>query len=444
MPTHAHGHGYSDLNFLIPELVSGVQFSKGPYLADQGDFATAGAANISYANALDRPHRARRAAAATASAARCSAASPAVGQRPPARRPSRVDAQRRSVDACPTTIGRSTASSATAQGDARQRLVDHRHGLSRRSGTRPTRFRRARRRRRASSAASARSIRPTAATPTATAARSSGSARRPHADQGHGVRHRLRPEPVLELHVLPRRPGARRSVRSRPIIASSPARRSAHRRLDALGRPTGAEHLRRAAPRTTTSRTSACITRKRVAARDCPRRTPCCRRSGGVLRAERDRAGRRGCERWPAFASTATASASTRRRPLQQRRRVAPASSARKAALVIGPFERHRAATRTPATASTATTRAARRSRAIRRPGAGRARDAARARQRRGSRRCALSRFRTCRRRCRCGRCSARVGAGVRWRRRHRPTGRPEPSMRASSSANYYSPRALG
>ena len=31
MPTHAHGQGYSDSNFLIPELVSGVQFSKGPY-----------------------------------------------------------------------------------------------------------------------------------------------------------------------------------------------------------------------------------------------------------------------------------------------------------------------------------------------------------------------------------------------------------------------------
>ena len=55
MPTHAHGHGYSDLNFLIPELVSGVQFSKGPYFADQGDFATAGAANINYTNTLEQP-----------------------------------------------------------------------------------------------------------------------------------------------------------------------------------------------------------------------------------------------------------------------------------------------------------------------------------------------------------------------------------------------------
>ena len=55
MPTHGHGHGYSDLNFLIPELVSGIQYSKGPYYADQGDFATAGAATINYANRLEHP-----------------------------------------------------------------------------------------------------------------------------------------------------------------------------------------------------------------------------------------------------------------------------------------------------------------------------------------------------------------------------------------------------
>ena len=55
MPTHGHGHGYSDLNFLIPELASGVQFSKGPYFAEHGDFATAGTANINYTNALARP-----------------------------------------------------------------------------------------------------------------------------------------------------------------------------------------------------------------------------------------------------------------------------------------------------------------------------------------------------------------------------------------------------
>jgi hypothetical protein len=55
MPTHGHGQGWSDVNFLIPELVSGVQFRKGPYYADEGDFSTAGAANISYVNFLERP-----------------------------------------------------------------------------------------------------------------------------------------------------------------------------------------------------------------------------------------------------------------------------------------------------------------------------------------------------------------------------------------------------
>jgi len=55
LPTHAHGQGYSDANFLIPELVSGVQFHKGPYFADQGDFSSAGAANVHYLNMLERP-----------------------------------------------------------------------------------------------------------------------------------------------------------------------------------------------------------------------------------------------------------------------------------------------------------------------------------------------------------------------------------------------------
>jgi len=54
-PTGAHAHGYTDTSFLIPELVSGVQFKKGPYFADEGDFSAAGAANINYVNLLDRP-----------------------------------------------------------------------------------------------------------------------------------------------------------------------------------------------------------------------------------------------------------------------------------------------------------------------------------------------------------------------------------------------------
>ena len=54
-PTGAHAHGYSDVSFLIPELVSGVQFKKGPYFADEGDFSAAGAANINYVNQLEHP-----------------------------------------------------------------------------------------------------------------------------------------------------------------------------------------------------------------------------------------------------------------------------------------------------------------------------------------------------------------------------------------------------
>lgn len=55
MPTHAHGHGYADLSFLIPELVSVVQYRKGPYFAEDGDFSTAGSADIRYVNQLAEP-----------------------------------------------------------------------------------------------------------------------------------------------------------------------------------------------------------------------------------------------------------------------------------------------------------------------------------------------------------------------------------------------------
>ena len=44
--THAHGQGYSDLNFIIPETIEGVDVSKGAYLPEIGDFATAGAINF--------------------------------------------------------------------------------------------------------------------------------------------------------------------------------------------------------------------------------------------------------------------------------------------------------------------------------------------------------------------------------------------------------------
>jgi hypothetical protein len=44
--THAHGQGYTDLNFLIPELAAGLAFTKGPYFAAQGDFSSVGSVHM--------------------------------------------------------------------------------------------------------------------------------------------------------------------------------------------------------------------------------------------------------------------------------------------------------------------------------------------------------------------------------------------------------------
>jgi outer membrane receptor protein involved in Fe transport len=52
MRTHAHGQGYTDLNFLIPELVGRIDYKKGPYFAEEGDFASAGAAHMGLMNQL--------------------------------------------------------------------------------------------------------------------------------------------------------------------------------------------------------------------------------------------------------------------------------------------------------------------------------------------------------------------------------------------------------
>ena len=52
--SHAHGQGWSDLNFLIPELAARLEYKKGPYYADEGDFASAGAASVLYLDKLDK------------------------------------------------------------------------------------------------------------------------------------------------------------------------------------------------------------------------------------------------------------------------------------------------------------------------------------------------------------------------------------------------------
>src|ERR1700761_6542009 len=53
MVSQAHGQGYADLHFLIPETVSGYDFGKGPYYSDKGDFNTAGYVAYNTKNVLD-------------------------------------------------------------------------------------------------------------------------------------------------------------------------------------------------------------------------------------------------------------------------------------------------------------------------------------------------------------------------------------------------------
>jgi hypothetical protein len=53
MVSHAHGQGYSDLHFLIPELVQLADFNKGPYEAAKGDFTTAGYVDFRTKNILE-------------------------------------------------------------------------------------------------------------------------------------------------------------------------------------------------------------------------------------------------------------------------------------------------------------------------------------------------------------------------------------------------------
>jgi len=52
-PTNAHGQGYTDLNFLIPELATNLRYTKGTYYAGEGDFSSVGSVHLSYLNVID-------------------------------------------------------------------------------------------------------------------------------------------------------------------------------------------------------------------------------------------------------------------------------------------------------------------------------------------------------------------------------------------------------
>jgi hydrogenase/urease accessory protein HupE len=52
LPSHAHGEGYSDMNTVIPELVQRLDYEKGPYYADVGNYGSAGAAHLQFYKTL--------------------------------------------------------------------------------------------------------------------------------------------------------------------------------------------------------------------------------------------------------------------------------------------------------------------------------------------------------------------------------------------------------
>ena len=52
LPSHAHGEGYSDMNTVIPEFVERLDYEKGPYYADVGNYGSAGAAHLEFYKTL--------------------------------------------------------------------------------------------------------------------------------------------------------------------------------------------------------------------------------------------------------------------------------------------------------------------------------------------------------------------------------------------------------
>lgn len=55
MPTHGHGQGYTDINFVIPELMQSIEYRKGTYYAETGNFSAAGAVDMRYKRSLEAP-----------------------------------------------------------------------------------------------------------------------------------------------------------------------------------------------------------------------------------------------------------------------------------------------------------------------------------------------------------------------------------------------------
>ena len=206
----AHAHGYTDVNQLIPELVSGVQYTKGPYFAEHGDFSAAGSANISYVNRLDRPLFSLSTGGQGWGRA-LGAVSPQVagGDLLMALELGRNDGPWELKD----NMRKANGVLRYSRGDLPERLLADRHGLRRRlERDRPDSAARGR----AGADHPVRQHRPHRRRPRLPLL---ADVRRPAVprepvDAGDRLRAARRAEPVPELHLLPREPGGRRPGRA--------------------------------------------------------------------------------------------------------------------------------------------------------------------------------------------------------------------------------------
>ena len=338
MPTHAHGQGYSDNNFLIPELVSGVQFQKGTYDAQEGDFSAAGAINVNYLNVLDRPlvkleggqdrfGRVLLAGSSTQSALAtcCTRERPRTATAP---------------GSCPDDFRKWNGVLRYSGGDQQNGFSLTAIGYSGRwhstdqvpqravaSGSpRPLRRRRRERPRRDSPL------------------HARGRVAQEHArgaHRGEGLRDRLRPRPVLELHVLPRRSRERRPVRAEGRAHGRSGARVSQRFLSRwFGMDVESVAGLRAA--STASRRSASTTRARAQRLETIREDDVTQSCGAALLPDEHPVG-----------AEAAHDRRASRRPLPLRRpqrRPGELRDARRASLaspklslILGPFAQHRA-----------------------------------------------------------------------------------------------------
>ena len=216
MHTHGHGQGYTDINFVIPELLDRIEYKKGTYYADEGNFSAAGAVDLKYRSSLDDTVLALTRGRGLVCARPARRFNESRRRRPALR--TRLRRHRRPVGSAREPAPRERVGEVLAR-RARRRLCADRVRLRRQLGlhrpdsgarrrfrvVRPLRLRRSHRRWRVERYALNFEI---------------AKAARRLEPRGHGLRARLSPRPVLELHLRHRH--ARTAISSSSSTTARP------------------------------------------------------------------------------------------------------------------------------------------------------------------------------------------------------------------------------